>query len=383
VNRRYLVSENKSKRMRILIAPDKFKGCLSAKEVAGAIGSGIHEALPDAEIELMPIADGGDGTADVICNALGGSWVTCRAHDPLGRQIDCRYGLIEDSKLAAMEMSEAAGMRCLGDEERDPLRATTFGVGEMILDAVRRGAEKILIGLGGSATNEGGFGMARALGFRFFDSEGIQIRTAITKLRTLTRIEPPRNLTLPSIVAAVDVQNPLLGRNGATRVFGPQKGAAGMELLLLEKCLKRMARVAARQVRPINAKAPGMGAAGGLGFGLVAFAGATLEPGFPIVAEIIGADARVGAADVVITGEGRFDAQTLSGKGPAGIATLARDYGKPVFAIVGEIVQSARGSAQIFHGIHELRALASSTAESMTMARDLLRKCARDMAKDW
>lgn len=369
--------------MRILIAPDKFKGCLSAPEVAEAIGSGIHEALPDAEIELMPIADGGDGTAEVVCNALGGAWVTCRAHDPLGRQIDCRYAMIERSKLAAMEMSEAAGMRRLAENERHPLRATTFGVGEMILDAARRGAGKILVGLGGSATNDGGFGMARALGFRFFDSEGMQIRTAINKLRTLTRIEPPRNLTLPPIVAAVDVQNPLLGRHGATRVFGPQKGATGMQLLLLEKCLKRLSRVAARQVQSLNPKAPGMGAAGGLGFGLVAFAGATLEPGFPVVAEAIGAEARVGAADVVVTGEGRFDAQTLSGKGPAGIADLARQYGKPVFAIVGEAVPEREKKVKLFHEIRELLALAPSKAESITMARELLRKCARDMAKGW
>ena len=369
--------------MRILIAPDKFKGCLSAQEVADAIGSGIREALPSAEIELMPIADGGDGTAEVISNALNGSWSTCRVHDPLGRHIDARYALIEKGKVAVMEMSEAAGMRRLTEEERDPLRTTSFGVGEMILDAARCGSEKIIVGLGGSATNDGGFGMARAFGFRFFDDEGMQVRSAINKLRTLKQIEPPRNLVLPVIIGVVDVQNPLLGKNGATRVFGPQKGGAGMQLLLLEKCLKRLSRVVVRQIRPLNPKAPGMGAAGGLGFGLVAFAGATLQPGFQVVADMISADSRVAAADLVITGEGRFDSQTLSGKGPAGIADLAREYHKPVFAIVGEAAHDERHKTDLFNGMWELCAIAGSKAESMTMARELLRKCARDMAKGW
>jgi glycerate 2-kinase len=369
--------------MRILIAPDKFKGCLTAQEVAKEIGAGVREALPNAQIDLMPIADGGDGTAEVICDALKGAWFTCRVHDPLGRQIDCRYAMIEDRKLAVMEMSEAAGMRRLADSERDPLRATTFGVGQMILDAARRGAAKIIVGLGGSGTNDGGFGMARALGFRFFDGEGMQVRIAINKLRTLKQIDIPTNLMLPPIVAAVDVQNPLFGRHGATRVFGPQKGATGMALVLLEKCLKRIARIATRQVRKVNPRAPGMGAAGGLGFGLVAFADATLRPGFDLVAEIIGAEERIKTADLVITGEGRFDAQTLHGKGPAGIARLARKEGRPVFAIVGEAAHDRGKEAEIFDGIHELTAGGRSKAEAMTMAHELLREGARNLAIGW
>jgi glycerate kinase len=369
--------------MRILIAPDKFKGCLSAQEVAAAISKGIHEALPRAEVDLMPIADGGDGTAEILCHALHGSSIACRVHDPLGRQIDARYCVVEKEKLAIMEMSEAAGMRRLAENDRDPLRATTFGVGQMILDAARRGSAKIIVGLGGSATNDGGFGMARALGFRFFDGEGMQVRSAINKLRTLKRIEAPRNLVLPSIVAVADVQNPLLGRHGATRVFGPQKGVAGIQLLLLEKSLKRLASVAVRQIRSVDPKSRGMGAAGGLGFGLAIFAGATLQPGFQVVADMINAKARIQAADFVITGEGRFDAQTLSGKGPAGIASLAHECRKPVFGIVGEAIPLPQKKAEIFDEIHEISALAPSKADSMTMARELLRKCARDMAKDW
>src|SRR3954464_7641795 len=171
--------------MKILVAPDKFKGCLSAQDAAKEIAAGLREALPRAEIALMPIADGGEGTAEVIGQALGGATVSCQAHDPLGRIIQCRYTMIEDRKLAVMEMSEAAGMRRLKESEHDPMHATTFGVGQLVLDAARRGAGTIIVGLGGSATNDGGFGLARALGYRFFDREGIQVRIAINKLRTL------------------------------------------------------------------------------------------------------------------------------------------------------------------------------------------------------
>src|SRR5437016_12173742 len=206
--------------MNILIAPDKFKGALNAREAAENITKGLRDALPDAKIEIVPMADGGDGTAEVICNARGGSWVKCKAHDPFCREIDARYAWIGDEKLAVMEMSEAAGMRRLSESERDPIRATTFGVGEMILDAARGGANEIIIGLGGSATNDGGFGMARALGFRF-DYEQEQKkdrdRECVTDLVNLSRIEKPQELKLPKIIAAVDVQNPLLGENGATR----------------------------------------------------------------------------------------------------------------------------------------------------------------------
>src|SRR5882724_1597576 len=174
--------------MNILIAPDKFKGALNAREAAENIAKGLRDALPDAKIEIVPMADGGDGTAEVICNARGGSWVKCKAHDPFCREIDARYAWIGDEKLAVMEMSEAAGMRRLSESERDPIRATTFGVGEMLLDATKRGANEIIIGLGGSATNDGGFGMARAFGLRFFEQER-ELRGAVSELVKLKRIE--------------------------------------------------------------------------------------------------------------------------------------------------------------------------------------------------
>src|SRR5262245_4473146 len=222
--------------MKILIAPDKFKGALNAREVAENVAKGLLDVVPDAQIEIVPMADGGEGTAEAICDARGCSWLECTAHDPLGREIDARYGWIDQGKLAVMEMSEAAGMRRLSETELDPIRATTFGVGEMLFDATMRGANEIIIGLGGSATNDGGFGMARALGFRFLGAGDWEIKR-LAELALLERIERPKGREerrRPGIVAAVDVKNPLLGENGATRVFGPQKGANKSDLENLE-----------------------------------------------------------------------------------------------------------------------------------------------------
>jgi glycerate 2-kinase len=254
--------------VRILIAPDKFKGSLGGREVAENIATGLRRILPEAKIHIVPMADGGEGTAEVICDALGGSWVNCTAHDPLGREIEARYVWVEEGKLAIMEMSEAAGMRRLCEGERDPLRANTFGVGEMLLDAARRGADQIIIGLGGSATNDGGFGMARALGFRFFAGEQ-ELTRAVSDLQKLTRIERLSALPLLKIIAAVDVRNPLLGENGATRVFGPQKGASDDMIHILEGALTKLANVAAEAFEKDFRDEQGAGAAGGLGFGLV------------------------------------------------------------------------------------------------------------------
>src|SRR5881296_66019 len=267
--------------MKILIAPDKFKGTLDAREVAQNIAKGLRDVLSDADIEIIPMADGGEGTAEAICDARGCSWVQCKAHDPLGREIYARYGWIDREKLAVTEMSEAAGMRRLSESERDPIRATTFGVGEMLLDATKRGANEIVIGLGGSATNDGGFGMARALGFRFFAGEK-ELTGAVSDLQSLTRIERPNALSLPKIIAAVDVRNPLLGENGATRVFGPQKGANEDKIDKLERALTRLADVVTKQFGSDFRDEPGAGAAGGLGFGLMSFCGAKIRSGFDV-----------------------------------------------------------------------------------------------------
>jgi glycerate kinase len=367
--------------VRILVASDKFKGALNAREVAENIAKGLRDVLPDAEIEIVPMADGGEGTAEAICEARSGSWLKCKAHDPIGREIEARYAWIEDGELAVMEMSEAAGMRRLSESERDPVRATTFGVGEMILDAVSRGANEIIIGLGGSATNDGASGMARAMGFRFdYQQEQEKDMKCVTDLVDLCRIEKPQDLKLPKIIAAVDVQNPLLGENGATRVFGPQKGASKDELNVLERALTRLADVVAEELGFDYRDRPGAGAAGGLGFGLMSFCGATIQPGFDVVAEAVGLESKMKGVDLVITGEGSLDRQTLEGKTPAGVARLARKLGKTVFAIAGRY-DGNQQVHELFDEVYQLARSGMSEKEQMKRAGELLRGKARELAK--
>jgi glycerate kinase len=379
--------------MKILIAPDKFKGALNARDAAQNIAKGLLDVLPDAQIEVVPMADGGEGTAEAICDARGCSWLECKAHDPLGREIDARYGWIDEEKLAVMEMSEAAGMRRLSESERDPIRATTFGVGEMILDATKRGASEIIIGLGGSATNDGGFGMARALGFRFF-CDAKELTEVVSDLQGLTKIETPVVAVVPTanstmqpaqlplqlkIVVAVDVKNPLLGENGATRVFGPQKGASKSDLDNLERALTRLSDIVVTEFGFDYRNEAGAGAAGGLGFGLLSFCGATIRPGFEVVAEAVGLEAKMKDADLVITGEGSLDRQTLEGKTPVGVARLARKLGKPVFAIAGRVSED-RELREIFAGIYQNARPGMSQQENMKRAAALLRENARELA---
>jgi glycerate 2-kinase len=368
--------------MQILVAPDKFKGALNARNAAQNIAKGLLDVLPDAQIEVVPMADGGEGTAEAICDARGCSWLECKAYDPLSRAIKARYGWIDQEKLAVMEMSEAAGMRRLSESERDPIHATTFGVGEMILDATKRGADEIIIGLGGSATNDGGFGMARALGFRFFGAGDNEVKQVV-ELALLKRIERPKEreeLKRPRIVAAVDVRNPLLGENGATRVFGPQKGASKSDLDNLERALTRLAQVVATEFGFDYRNEAGAGAAGGLGFGLLSFCGATIRPGFEVVAEAVGLEPKMKDADLVITGEGSLDRQTLEGKTPVGVARLARKLGKPVFAIVGR-ASDDRELREIFEGIYQNARPGMSQQENMKRAAELLRENARELAE--
>jgi glycerate 2-kinase len=379
--------------MKILVAPDKFKGSLSAREVAENIAIGLREVLPEAKIDIVPMADGGEGTADVICDALHGSWVNCRAHDPLGREIETRYAFVEDRKLAVMEMSAAAGMKLLRPDEYDVDRASTFGVGEMLLDATRHGANEIIVGLGGSATNDGGFGMARALGFRFLDERDNEIK-AIAALLELQRIvrqnvevlvpstypekrRSPRRAPLQRlrVIAAADVRNPLLGENGATRVFGPQKGMKPGEIDMFEQALAKYADVVARDLYVDFRNEPGTGAAGGLGFGLMSFCGAELRSGFDVVSEAVGLESKMKDVDLVITGEGSLDRQTLEGKTPAGVSRLARKLGKRVFAIVGRANED-REARELFDGVYEL-------GGSIAQARELLWERARELASNF
>lgn len=376
--------------MKILVAPDKFKGSLSAREVADHIATGLRERLPQALIKTLPIADGGEGTAEVIRDARGGELVTCAAHDALGRAIEAQYVWLHDTATAVMEMSAAAGLWRIGSEERDLLGANTYGVGEMMKDAATRGAKKILLGLGGSATNDGGLGAARALGFRFFATgNGDSHRSGATgedlvdnagELVKLTRIDSSPAADFPRVIAAVDVKNPLLGPRGATRTFGPQKGGTPEQLEILEAGLKRLADVVTCDLGSDFREIPGSGAAGGLGFGLMTFCAASVKSGFEVVAEFVGLKSAIEEADVVITGEGRLDEQTLEGKAPAGVARWARAAGKRVFAVVGSSAVTPAAGA-LFESVLVLARPPITAEESVARAASLLQERARELAQ--
>jgi glycerate 2-kinase len=363
--------------VRILIAPDKFKGSLSAREVAENVVIGLRTVLPNAAIEILPMADGGEGTAVAIQQAAGGEWISCAAHDALGGAIEARYLWLPERATAVMEMSEAAGMWRIAPNERDPLKADTRGVGEMLDHATKHGARKIVIGLGGSATNDGGFGMARALGFHFFGNGAALESTA--DLVKLTRLVRPKR-TLAEIIAAVDVQNPLLGPRGATRTFGPQKGATPEQLEVLEQALAQLSEIVARDLAVDFRQVPGAGAAGGLGFGLMSFCGAAIRSGFDVVAEFGGLMTAIDKADVVITGEGRLDEQTLEGKAPAGVARLARAAGKRIFAIAGSGGEAPEVRA-LFDAVLVLKRGSMTTKEAVARAAELLQERAGELAR--
>jgi glycerate kinase len=380
--------------MRILIAPDKFKGSLGARDVADCIAAGLRDVLPDAAIEIMPVADGGEGTAEVISQASAGEWVNCEAHDALGRTITARYFWLPERLIAVMEMSEAGGLWRLAADERDPLRASTFGVGEMLKDAAGRGAKEILIGLGGSATNDGAFGMARSLGFRFLAEDQRELATpgelihleqiiptvsAPNSTGLSSQVREPLNRAFPRVMAAVDVRNPLLGPRGATRTFGLQKGATPEQLEVLERALARLADVVARDLGCDFREATGAGAAGGLGFGLMSFCGAKVRPGFDVVAEFIDLEGAIERADVVITGEGSLDRQTLEGKAPAGVARLARKKGKRIYAIAGAATADP-SVREVFDGVFSLAAPPITKEEAISRTAELLRDRARELA---
>ena len=323
--------------MRILIASDKYKGSLSAREVAEILSQVLTKGLPDCEIDLCPIADGGEGTTEAMITALNGQWIETQTLDAHARRLNARYGWIAHQQEAVLEMSAASGLALVNDQPLHPEQASTHGTGLMILDAMHRGAKKLIIGIGGSATNDGGLGMAAALGYKFLDDQNQAIQPVIADLHRLDRIVPPA-IVFPEILVACDVDNPLLGLQGATRIYGPQKGVT--DFVFFEDRLKKLADIAARDLSCDPREIPGAGAAGGLGYGLMAFCGAHLVSGFDLISAKIGLEERVAKADLIITGEGRLDAQTLHGKGPIGVALMAHRLGKAVVAFAGSIEDS-------------------------------------------
>ena len=356
--------------MRILIAPDKFKGSLTAAQAAGAIRRGVERTLPRARCCELPMADGGEGTAEALCAATGGEWITAPAHDPLGRPIQADYALLPGG-TAAINMSAASGLWHVAPAERDPLRASSAGTGELMSQARAHGARRLLVGLGGSATNDGGAGLAAALGWRFVDGDGLCLEPGPLHLPRLARILRPEDTVFPEVVAMCDVANPLLGPRGATWTYGPQKGADERTLPLLEAGLAHLADVIAGELGCDPRDVPGAGAAGGLGFGLLAFCRAELRSGFEVVAEAVGLRDAIAGSDLVITGEGCLDGQTLEGKGPAGIALLARELGKPVLAF-GGLVLEPEALGRLFDAVFALKDETISMATAIREAASLL-----------
>lgn len=328
--------------MKIIIAPDSFKESLSAAEVAAALAKGIQQVLPDAECVCVPLADGGEGTVDALVAATGGEWISCQVQDPLGRKVEARYGLLHQGRCAVIEMAEASGLQRVAPDERNPLLTSTYGTGQLIADALDRGVTELLLGLGGSATNDAGIGMLQALGGVFLDVEGQILPpggAALVNLQQvdLTGLHP--GLKTCRIEVACDVDNPLCGPRGASVIFGPQKGANPEQVAQLDQAL---ASAAARLVAlgwPDHRQTAGAGAAGGMGFAALSGLNASLKPGIELVMATTGLEARLQDADLIITGEGRLDEQTLSGKTPLGVLRLAQRHGIPVVAVAGSVAQ--------------------------------------------
>ena len=355
--------------MKIVLAPDSFKESMSATEAVAAMRAGVLEALPDAECIGVPMADGGEGTVDAVVDALHGQHIEVEVSDPLGRSVSARFGYIPLRQLAVIEMAAASGLELIPRAERDVLRASTFGVGQLISSALDRGTEELLIGLGGSATNDGGAGMLTALGATFVDADGAALEPGGAALRHLDRIDvsglDPRLRDIRIHVAS-DVTAPLLGPSGASAVFGPQKGATPADVAILESALTRLATVTSTTLGKANPQRRGAGAAGGLGFALVEFLGAESKPGVDEVAETVGLERALRGADWVFTGEGSVDAQTVMGKTPFGVAQVAARTGARVVIFAGRVATDA--SVLLEHGVERLVAI---TAEGTPIEQAL------------
>lgn len=373
--------------MKIIIAPDSFKDSLSAAGVAQAIVEGLAQVWPDAQMIQCPMADGGEGTVDAVLAACHGELRRQTVHGPLGAPVQARWGWLADSHTAIIEMAEASGLQLLPPDQRDACRTTTFGTGELIRAALEAGARRIILAIGGSATNDGGAGAMQALGVQMFDADDQPLPPGGLALAQLARINldslAPRVAEVRFEIAA-DVNNPLCGPHGASAIFGPQKGASPQQVQQLDAALGHFADHCARVLPTDVRDEPGSGAAGGLGFAAKAFLGAQFRAGVEVVADLVGLDAAVRGADLVITGEGRFDAQTLRGKTPFGVARIARQHGVPVIVIAGTL---GEGYEQMYsHGVDAAFALPSgpiSLEQACSEAPRLLRERAADIARVW
>ncbi|MFA6242968.1 MAG: glycerate kinase [Candidatus Hydrogenedentales bacterium] len=373
--------------MRFVIAPDSFKECAPASVVANAIARGLSRAVPQADLEIVPMADGGEGTVDSLVSATGGTTVDLEVTGPLGDPVKAVYGLLGDGSTAVIEMAAASGLELVAPARRDPRIATTRGTGELISDALDKGVARIIVGIGGSATNDAGAGMAQALGYSLLDSDGNELGPGGAALASLARIDATRRhrgLDACELLVACDVTNPLYGPEGASFVYGPQKGATPEIARELDAALRHFAEIVAGQLGIRVDAMPGGGAAGGLGAGLVAFAGAHLQPGVEIVAAACNLAHRIEGADLVITGEGRLDGQSAKGKTPVGVARIAKRLGVPCIAIAGALGPGFE--AAYTEGVTAAYSLCTGPMSSdyaMENVEMLLESVAESIARTW
>ena len=330
--------------MKVVIAIDSLKGSLSSMEAGMAIKDGILAAKPDAEVIVKPLADGGEGTTDALIEGMNGERIDLTVTGPMHTPVDAYYGYLKDTNTAVMEMASAAGITLVPDSEKNPLLATSYGVGEMINDAIQRGCRNFIIGIGGSVTNDGGIGMLKALGVRFLDENGEDAGEGGQALAKVARIDVSgMNPLLKEchIQIACDVNNPLCGENGSTYVYGPQKGVTEDMKKTLDEAMAHFARVTSETLENDYMNIPGAGAAGGLGYAFLAYTGAALTPGIELILDAVGLEEELSGADVVVTGEGRLDFQTAMGKAPVGVARLAKKYNAKVIAFAGSVTKEA------------------------------------------
>ena len=330
--------------MKVVVAIDSLKGSLSSMEAGLAIKEGVLAAQPDAEVIVKPLADGGEGTTDALIEGMNGERIDLTVTGPMHTPVDAYYGYLRETNTAVMEMASAAGITLVPDKEKNPLLATSYGVGEMIIDAIQRGCRNFIIGIGGSITNDGGIGMLKALGVRFLDEKGEDAGEGGQALAKdacidLSGLNPL--LKECHIQVACDVNNPLCGESGSTYVYGPQKGVTEDMKKTLDEAMAHFARVTSESLENDYMNTPGAGAAGGLGFAFLAYVGATLTPGIELILDAVGLEDELSGADVVVTGEGRLDFQTAMGKAPVGVARLAKKYNARVVAFAGSVTKEA------------------------------------------
>ncbi|HDR90262.1 MAG TPA: glycerate kinase [Bacteroidetes bacterium] len=372
--------------MKILIAPAPFKDSLSAREAAEALARGFCQSIPGADLIVLPVADGGEGTVEALVHAGKGKFINSRVCDPLGRPVVARWGLIDGGSTAVVEMAAASGLELLEPAERNPWYTSTYGTGELIREALDRGCREIIVGMGGSATVDGGTGMAMALGIQFLDKKGMTVSRggrALSLIKTIdtTRLDP--RVKDVRIRVACDVQNPMTGKEGAARVYGPQKGASKSMVEKLEKGMIRYAELIRITTGKDISGISGTGAAGGLAAGLTAFLGASLESGFELISHYLQLEEKIRECDLVVTGEGRVDASSLHGKAPAGIAGMARKFNKPVLVFAGSLGKGAEGFYEMgVQSLIQVTPPSFALEKALAEAAGFLEKAAKETATE-